>query len=203
VRFVPDLDNQPIGEVAATDGDAGSRIGQTSAQTPLNSGPGGIVPPDHGVRQPAVPESLRVSADDLAAETREVAWSGDRGAVRVGDEGSYTPDSCEQILEALKVGQVEQVLESNTLDGVQWLSERQDALFKGFLRSFTVGDVPRVQYMGSKVILTLPQRNVHPLALVFYPLQFGNPAPHPDQFIEQLLFGFLFVLHVVFPEMRT
>lgn len=161
------------------------------------------MPPDHGVRQPAVPESLRVSADDLAAETREVAWSGDRGAVRVGDEGSYTPDSCEQILEALKVGQVEQVLEGDVFDIIQGLSQCHDALFKCFLHPFALGDVPRVQYKGSKAILTLPPRNVHPLVLVFYLLKFGNPAPHPAQFVEQLLSGFLFVLHVVLPHMQT
>ena len=111
LRLVPDLADEPIGDVSPADGDARPAVPEPHAQAGLDDRPFGVVAADDSVGPHAVGLPPLGPSNDVFAEPAEVARPRERPAVGQHDHRGDAHRVREDVLNGLNLLEVEEILE--------------------------------------------------------------------------------------------
>jgi len=130
LAFVAHLADEPVCNVAVSDGNARTRIPQAAAQARLDDRTVGIVSAEEGVGAETVDPAFFRAADDVRAQPPEIARFRDGDAVQVRNDRCDTHGGGKFILDFLQHHRIEQVVESDVFALVERQREGDKPFFQ-------------------------------------------------------------------------
>ena len=109
LRLVADLSDEPVGDVLSPDRDARPRVPQPAAQARLDDRTRGTGDAERRIGLVAVAAPDFRLADDLAAQTAEIAGLRDRSSIRLRDDRRHSRRVGKLILQLLEIIEIDQV----------------------------------------------------------------------------------------------